>query len=276
MIALLLFSACGRIQFAGVPDASDGAAACDPSVPFGAPHVIEELSLPGSTDGGLRLSDDELSAYFHSTRGFGVFRVWEAHRTSRMLPFETPTVLVTTTSLWPTVSVDGLTLVYNANSPDDFYVAKRGSASEPFPAATPITDLNTGSNESAPFFGRTTQTLYFARIVPEGSLLQSAWPPTGAGLETMIPGVNTASVEQAPVLSRDELTIYFTRGTPGLEIYAASRATTEDAFAPAAQLAELVSPAGESPTWISPDNCRLYFESSRTSDFDLYVAERVP
>jgi hypothetical protein len=41
---------------------------------------------------------------------------------------------------------------------------------------------------------------------------------------------------------------------------------------------ELTTATHESPTWLSHDLCRLYFESSRSTgtDFDIYLAERQP
>jgi hypothetical protein len=59
----------------------------------------------------------------------------------------------------------------------------------------------------------------------------------------------------------------------------ATRASTNDQFAPVRLLSEL-SVIGNGyatrPTWISPDGCRLYFVAYISGAPHLFVAERSP
>src|SRR5262249_22120526 len=77
-------------------------------------------------------------------------------------------------------------------------------------------------------------------------------------------GVNTATDEPAPVVSASDLVLYFARG-PSRRIYKSSRARATDDFGPAELVSELTTlDAGtgnveQYPSWISPDDCRLYF-----------------
>jgi hypothetical protein len=41
-------------------------------------------------------------------------------------------------------------------------------------------------------------------------------------------------------------------------------------------LNELNTADAEVPTWLSPDNCRLYFHSTRAGNESFYLAERTP
>ena len=55
------------------------------------------------------------------------------------------------------------------------------------------------------------------------------------------------------------------------------RASTTDMFGPLILVPSLTTQFDETPSWLSLDQCRLYFESSRTNDqYDLFVAERDP
>jgi len=78
-----------------------------------------------------------------------------------------------------------------------------------------------------------------------------------------VPVVNTNAEEFAPVLSKDGLTLYFgsdaaALGFAGINVWVAKRATTAVDFSPPAVLTSVSSASDEQPTWISPDDCRLY------------------
>jgi hypothetical protein len=94
-----------------------------------------------------------------------------------------------------------------------------------------------------------------------------------------------ASGSYSPVLSRDELTIYFAAPRPieigcdflsDQEIRVATRPSIAAEFAPSLPVPLLSSQRySDSPSWLSPDGCRLYFSRS---DIDgaarLFVAEK--
>jgi hypothetical protein len=52
--------------------------------------------------------------------------------------------------------------------------------------------------------------------------------------------------------------------------------TTADAFGTPTAVSELDSVDGEYPTWLSPDECRLYFTRLNGDQSDIFVASRTP
>jgi hypothetical protein len=283
VILLIALTACGRLSFDALGDAAntpgdgdgsmpDGASArCDPMAPFTSVGPITELN--SALDGAVRVSRDELTAYFHSNRGGSLYEIWTAQRADRTQPFGTPTRVTTgINTYWPTVSDNGLTLVDDDGS--DLYVGSRGDQQSPFGFNTKIPTISTGSNESTPFLG-SLGTLYFARLVGDTGIYSSPWPNPNVGV--LVAGIDTTGEERAPVLSRDELIMYFARANPSPEhIYVATRPDRGSPFGTATQVAEVSSAFADAPTWLSPDLCRLYFESARSGGYDVYLAERTP
>ena len=87
----------------------------------------------------------------------------------------------------------------------------------------------------------------------------------------------SASVIDNPVTSVDERTLYMSvtsSNQPIPHIYVAERSSTSAPFGDPTPHAELDSPEGEYPTWISPDACRLYFTRTINGQTDLFVATR--
>jgi hypothetical protein len=91
--------------------------------------------------------------------------------------------------------------------------------------------------------------------------------------------LNTSAHEQFATLSPDELTIYFSSnrlapGTAQVDIYVATRTSREEEFGAPVNLA-VVNHAGDdrSPS-ISADGLELYFHSSRSGDYEIYVSTR--
>ena len=91
----------------------------------------------------------------------------------------------------------------------------------------------------------------------------------------------TGSVDSI-ALSADRLTLYFSsRRSPSLgrsDIWSVTRASTTAPFgAPTQELLQGINSAEDDlVSWISPDNCRLYFSSFRGNGNQLFVATRTP
>jgi len=88
-----------------------------------------------------------------------------------------------------------------------------------------------------------------------------------------------ASWMDNPVLSADELTMYVsTRASYSASPHVAvmTRSDAQAPFGPPVQLHELDSTDGEYPTWVSPDQCRLYLTRVVDGHGDLFVASRAP
>jgi hypothetical protein len=98
---------------------------------------------------------------------------------------------------------------------------------------------------------------------------------------TIVASTVSSSFEVQPVASADDLTLYFgsgrlTGGTQGgIDIWVASRKSTDDDFGPPVDVSEVNTSDDESPGWVSADGCRLYFH--RWSGFvgRIFVASRV-
>jgi hypothetical protein len=277
-IAVALTAACGRIAFDPVVDGprvdarSDDAAPvrCDPMTPFTSIRPLDELNGPDA-DGGLRLSDDELLAFFH-TNTQGPFRVWTSRRMQREVPFDPPTRLFDVDALWPVVSSDLLTLVYNDYGVANLQLSMRGTTAEPFAPGTQIPGLATAGIEQAGMLNRETSALYFTR---DGSIMWTPWPTDGS--VQMVASVETAAAEGKTALSSDGRVMYFVRASTSEDILVAVRSDPfADAFGPAIAVAELNTVTNDAPTWLSVDQCRLYFESDRSGGYEIYVAERAP
>lgn len=94
-----------------------------------------------------------------------------------------------------------------------------------------------------------------------------------------VPGIATSNGEINPSLSRDELNIYFfsnrqSPGTADFDVYAATRPTRDAMFGPAGPLTAVNTTSDERGGSLSPDGRALFFHSSRTGEYDLYVATR--
>jgi hypothetical protein len=111
--------------------------------------------------------------------------------------------------------------------------------------------------------------------------------PIGAGSPQSVYSAVGGETILAPVVSRDERTMYFAsnrQADGGLgstaHVWRATRPSTTSVFdaVGATWIAELSSNGFDEPMWLSPDNCRLYFRSSRVADpsYWIYVATRTP
>jgi hypothetical protein len=94
----------------------------------------------------------------------------------------------------------------------------------------------------------------------------------------LVPSDPTILVDN-PVLSSDELTMFVSTTSttsPVPHVQSSTRATTSDDFGPLTPSHELDSAEGEYPTWISPDQCRLYLTRTVGGQTDIYMASRSP
>ena len=259
------------------PDApiDEPAARCDPSGAFGVPMVLAGINSD-QDDAAARLSDDELEITFSRLTG-GVWDLWRASRGSIEEPFGVPALLTSVNSvssdLWPTVSPDGLSLLFQADrtTPNTFHIwrSTRASTAVPFGPPTPRGDLR--DNDIHPLLAN-DHALYFSSTVRGGlglgEILRSPVDAGGAigAPVLLVGGVNTDATEDAPAVTSDERVIFFRRLTAGeTDVYTASRSTATDGFGTSAPVPGLSARAiDEVPNWISPDGCHLYFHSNAT------------
>jgi hypothetical protein len=209
-------------------------------------------------------------------------------------------------SYWPTLTADGTLLYFESSrsltTVDGGYQNDLSRIWSATRQAGPGTDfanptiqnafqLAEGSlPEGAPYLHPSGRSLYFfsyargghgagdifvAKFLPDG-LVQSI---------DNVDAVNTEITEIAPVITLDETTLYFAREGADRNIWVSTRATPSDAFGLAVEVTELNTANDEFPSWVSDDQCRLYFVSNRFAGADggadagaasyrLWVAER--
>jgi len=294
----LLLAGCGNVP--ATPDASsvdappdiDAAPGrCSPTAPFGAPVPLPGLNT-AAHDYGAHGMPDELTAFFSRMPGEDARSdIYVATRATTTAVFSTPTYVAGVNAGGldndgPSVTADGLTLYQTAPGQVagyDIFVATRTSVAMPFASVGTVTAVSeAGVSEHGPYALPDGSALYFSRQEASGDhTFRSPVGPAGVGAPVAVGGLSPND-EQAgyPVVSADELTIYFTssRADPlargGGDIWIAHRASPSDPFDGPVIVDELNSSGNDSPTWISPDGCVLWFDSDRAGSYDIYEARR--
>jgi streptogramin lyase len=271
--------------------------ACDLSKPFGAPTVVPNVNSP-MDDYGAELADD-LTLYFGSNRpgGAGGADLYVVTRSSPQSPFATPQQLggVNTagTELWPRLTHDELTLFYAqyvGSGGGDLFMTTRSSVAAAFGPGVALAQVNRpDSDEGDPFLWRDGEALYFVSSRPGTAgpydIYVSMRRADGSyDTPQAVSEVNSTGWESNPVLTPDGLRIYWSSdrtdgGGTSRDIWTATRASTSDPFGNLARVPELNSDYAESPNWISPDGCKIYFMSTRPGGpggQDIWEATRPP
>ncbi|HEY1954043.1 MAG TPA: hypothetical protein VGH28_00475 [Polyangiaceae bacterium] len=270
--------------------ATDAGPVCDPSKPFTSVTAISELD-DGDDQYKSTVTPDELEIWYGYTRiadGGKIQHVMHASRASRSAPFGAPALEpnLTTVSVDPAVSDDGLTLFYSALGSIgnwDLFVATR-------PARTAA--FTTPAQLAGPIQSTAADVASFVAF--DGALWMSSarsgtgdiWrtPPQGGGFGSpaFVASLSSPSDETGIALTHDGLWAYVTStrtdvgNVGGYDVFLAHRATTADDFGPLVDQSDVSSAFGDRANWISWDNCRLYFDSNRNGSNDLFVATKSP
>ena len=284
-------------------DAADAAEEppCDLTSPFGSPALVVGMDLNTSADEGTpRLAPDELTLYFWSNRaasdGGTRPHVYLATRNVASDPFGAPSFLSTVNSAAddasPTVSADGLTLLFESDrldppttSEDALFIATRGSTAGAFLTPSLLQTNGWPANEKTPYLRPDARVLYFSGgsgVLGGQDIERAELESSGSfGAAAAVSEINSTADDYSPVVDALEQTIFWgsdrtdepTLG--GFDIFVATRASTSVAYGGIANAGASVNSTGlDLPGWISPDGCRLYFESDRAGSRDLYVAGR--
>jgi hypothetical protein len=251
--------------------------------------------------GGLRLSPDGLTAYFHASgRSDSVAYddLYTATRNSvssafgNIVPIEGAGVNTSSDEVDPTVSGDGLTLVFARmrppTDPVHLYVATRPLPYLPFTGVGLLPNVNdlTAELDETPFLRQDGDVLYLAssRNPANSTDIYRSTRASASGdlaTPTAVSELNTNYSEVSPVVTPDDLTIYFAsdrvdgNAMGSYDIWVATRASTSAAyFSALTDVAELNTEFDELPTFVSSDGCALYFWSDRDGTSVPYVATR--
>jgi len=271
---------------AALPD-STVAPRCDPTKSFGQPTPVPNINST-ARDQGAQLVDD-LTLYFGSDRS-GSAGLYVATRSSPTSPFSTPVALsainMTGAASGPALTGDGLTMYYavaSAQTLGDIYVTARADKGAMFPAGTPVTQVNSPTEDLDPFITADGAALYFDSARGTTALhLYTAVRRTDGSFDVpqALTNLNTNAVDGHPVVSRDGLTIYWSStrtdggAQGGTDMWMATRPSTADTFVTPTRVPALSSISNESVSWIAPDGCVAYLQSDRTGSADIWVAVR--
>lgn len=280
-------------QVAPLDGGDAGAAACDPTKPFGTPREVMGLATP-QHEGSARLSPDQLTVVYHAERGdaSGENDLFTATRTDPNGAFSGETrlsMLATANSEnHPSMSPDGLTLLFARYVANEWSLHRstRATTSALFETAMPVgSPINVAGSELQPYL--LADALYFTSSVPDAGVLRTLNRASrnGASFDAPVamPELASSSSDFNPTVTPDERTIYFSSNRPAAgakgqyDIYFATRASKDVPFSAIKPVEELNTTANEYPDWISPDGCRLYFTSDRVrgdGSGDVFVAER--
>jgi Tol biopolymer transport system component len=188
----------------------------------------------------------------------------------------------------PVLSADGLTLFFASDrtpAPSDgggldIYVATRPNILSDFGAPGSLAGVNTAAREDPVSLSPDGKFLYFSSGSPTyAKSLTTGDPPT--------PLTELNPVFWAPIMTGNGLTTYLGsyRAAPNpdagdlndVNIWSAHRVTASSPLTDFAPVEELNSDGLDSPLWVSPDGCALYFTSDRNNpslNYDIWVARK--
>lgn len=288
---------------------------CDPTTKFGGPVLV--AGLESLAIANARLLSDERSILYSALNGGVAESDYDIFFAARAdggafgagLPFANINV-PTASEYFPNLSSNGLWMFFESsrsvtkidggytNDQPRIWTAQRRAIPGDFDQIY-VQDFfqTTGAGaEGSPFLNPSATRLYFMsdRRGDAGNaidLYEMSIDDTGGvyDLTNLGPGVNTELVEINPVVSADDMTIYFARYgklDAILDMFVSTRATPTAQFPTARPVAELNGKFDETPAWLSPDRCRLYFTSNRPvpsapadagpGDYHLWIASRTP
>lgn len=294
LCGLSLALGCGSVASArDAMPAPDAKPVCDPDGAFD-PPVLQQGFGTGAAEAAARLSPDELTMYFAANYAdtLGLFDLYSVSRGRVDEPFGKATNLTVlnspATDADPSVSGDGLTLVFYSNRVENqglrLYVATRSSPLAAFGAPAPLGGVaapTMTNNDFTAFVSADGQELWFSSDRAGNFDLWRA-PRVGTSFANpeAVAALNTGEIEIIPVLSADRLTVYFSTNranvTQGQDIWIAHRTSVTGEFSAPHPVEGVNTMGNDHPSWLSPDNCRLYLNTNLSGTDDLYVATRQP
>jgi hypothetical protein len=305
----------------GSLDASDADAEasvprrCDAKKPFGTPRLLAVGGTSFTDPRGGRLSADEKHFYFSALSGGGGANIFEQARSSPLGTFPNSPDPITelnndpAADQRPSLTANLLAVAFDSNRGGGglakLYFAMRASADARTDAGTfsvpvPLDDLNSNLERDAYLIGDGRVIYWTSERDSMPARIFRAEGPTPFQYTTVIGPIevnirdDAGVYNQAPAVTPDERVIYFAHG-PNMpngrhKIYRAERMPADAAFDEPQLVAGLANPAdGEDggaadfPSWISADDCILYFVSLRATtpggpagSSRFWVAERPP
>jgi hypothetical protein len=289
---------------ADAPLEADAPPPCNTSAPFGTATPVSGLGTLSITTARFTPDAGETTMIFSALNGCTDENCWDLYFATRpdlVSPFGQAELLPgvnvnvrQASQYWPTMTSDQLLLFFESSrsvtpGPDGGYLDDQARV---WTAVRP----NLTADWQQPYLQSEFQNIPGAEgspyVLPNGQWLYfiSAGRPGGKGnldiwvaelgqfgsvtAFTNIDAINTTNAESAPVVTLDNLTLYFARtdALTNRHIMVSSRKRVSDPFGPPAFVTELNTSGEEFPSWISDDQCRLYFSSDRAVPNDAGAA----
>jgi hypothetical protein len=264
----------GGMANAGVAGSASGGG-CRSDQPFGMPHALAELNTD-ERELGARLTSDELTIVYACTPenspGMGFTQICLAKRKKRSDPFAAPKIVTDSLGDVPWISDDTLTLLFeHRQGGESVYLAQREDPAAVFDVMSIVLEPQ---NHGDPYVvGGQNGHIYASGAAGLEMAPLKEWQASEPGV------ILGDSGAVRPVPSQDELTLYYGKKVMSetarqVEIWVTQRASAQEPFDDGAAVSVLNTADYNYPSWISPDQCRLYFDIGSTASRDLYVVER--
>ncbi|HKO50572.1 MAG TPA: hypothetical protein VJV79_22770 [Polyangiaceae bacterium] len=265
-----------------------GSSGCSAGSPFETPQLVRGLATGASR---LRFGSNETTGYYARYYSTSHFDLLMTVRGTLDASFGMERVVLWTGD-WdfsPAVSSDGSTIFFERRVNDGpwwIYQATWNAGETRFESVVPVSGLE--QDDSGPFLTRDGNTLYFQRRL-EGRASIATAERQGQGFNNVtIVSFAGLDPQYFPVVSADELSLYFAvPNGPTLDsetdIWRATRISKQEKFSAPMKLTELSTTDNEVPSFLSDDNCRLYFDRNTSTPFNwgainqaVWVATRQP
>lgn len=232
----------------------------------------------------VRFTQDEKVAYLSGENEAGI-DLWFAVRKDGGFSDPRPIngVNLDSSEYWPSVSDDNRVIYFESDRPLDggpgsdtarIWTATRANTSVDFgtPEIQPLFKIPSGSAvESSPYLHPDAGSIYFSSIArSDAGNFDLFVADRVNGLVTgvvALDALNSPEEENHPMPSFDQTALYFSRpdnfDDRYRNIWVARLDPNSGAFGVPKLVAELQTHLDEFPSWISRDNCRLYFLSDR-------------
>jgi WD40-like Beta Propeller Repeat len=240
-------------------DAADAAKGpCRVDDPFDPPVLVGSVNASNFIDRGARLSPDETTMYFASTRP-GDDRVYFAVRQTPTSAFLAPTILLSDgqDNDNPTVTADGKTLFVNRTSTltagaENVHIYTRPDPTGIFSNDALVNVVSGPSGSKQPYVLPDGSALYFST---GGTLRTSMRVGSAFAAPTDVIPTPSGSGYSHPVVTDDELALWFSSEAG---VHLTTRKSRSDQFGAPKLVTELSTKLPARPTWISPDRCAMY------------------
>jgi hypothetical protein len=214
----------------------------------------------------------DLALFFSSYRagGSGSQDIWYATRPDPSAQFgaatNVPGLNTASNEESPTLSDDGLDVIFAEGSPQQLFEATRSSTSVAFSTPAPLAFTKSTYDDYAHLSGDALRLWFVSNRDGVGRhMFETTRPDRGSPFASAVAHSELqagAANDLGPTLSTDGLELYFTSnrtgGPGGYDIYTAHRAALDQAFTTPALVPELSSALDDAVTGMSTDRAVVY------------------